>query len=404
MSIISVADADKIILGHADGFGVEEISFAAAIGRVLAEDIVADRNLPPYDRVTMDGIAISYRAFEKGVRTFSVRATMAAGDAPVDIIDDNDCIELMTGCALPQSTDTVIRYEDVTIEGGKATITTNRIRQGANVHKQGSDCSKGTVVVSAGAVIDATSVGMMASVGKHILPVKKLPGVVIISTGDELVDVDEVPGPQQVRRSNTYTIKAALQQYKIDPVLMHINDEQAATESMLRECISAYDVVLLSGGVSMGKFDFVPAALGAIGVMQMFHKVMQRPGKPFWFGIHPESKTTVFAFPGNPVSSFLCLYRYFIPWLKVSLGGFSIAPTFAVLAEDVTFNPPLQYFLQVAVHASEDGRLIANPVEGNGSGDFSNLLRANAFMELPADISNFRKGEVFRIWPFKQII
>jgi molybdopterin molybdotransferase len=153
----------------------------------------------------------------------------------------------------------------------------------------------------------------------------------------------------------------------------------------------------------MGKYDFVPAALDKLGVNRLFHKVKQRPGKPFWFGQHEASDTLLFAFPGNPVSAFLCTFRYFIPWLLQSQGIAQITPH-AMLSEDFTFAPELQYFLQVNVQIDERGQLVAIPIGGNGSGDFSNLLVANAFMELPAEITNFRKGEAYRIWPFKALV
>jgi len=404
MSLITVAAAEEMILSHKGSYGIETVTFDRAYGRILAEDIPADRNLPPYNRVTMDGIAISYAAFERGARAFRIKATMAAGDAPAEINNSDECIELMTGCAMPASTDTVVRYEDVEVTDGIATIVTESIRSGANVHREGSDKRAGDMVVRSGVMIDASVISMAASVGRAVLQVYKLPRVVIVSTGDELVDIDEEPGRYEIRRSNSYTIRSAISQYGIVAELLHIPDDQAATNAKLQTCLEQYDVVILSGGVSMGRFDFVPQALDELGVTRVFHKVAQRPGKPFWFGIHERSDTRIFAFPGNPVSAFLCLYRYFVPWLYASLGVASVPKGYAVLARDIEFRPLLQYFLQVHVGVNEKGQLQAVPVEGNGSGDFSNLLQANAFMELPAEQTAFRAGEVFRIWPFKQII
>ncbi len=404
MSFITVAQAENSILKHKGSYGVEMVSFDSAFGRVLAEDIIADRDLPPYDRVTMDGIAISYSAFENGNREFRIRATMAAGDEPVEIHSSEECVELMTGCALPGSTDTVIRYEDVVIKDRIATITADGVKQGTNIHRKGKDKLQGAIVVAANTIVDATVINMAASVGKQMLAVKKLPRVAIISTGDELVDVSEQPHQYQVRRSNSYAIRAVLQQYGVDPVLLHMTDEREAMVGRLQDCFSLYDVIILSGGVSMGKYDFVPHALETLGAVKLFHKVMQRPGKPFWFGRHSGSDTLIFAFPGNPVSAFLCLHRYFVPWLQASSGLASMASKVAALGEDFTFIPQLQYFLQVRVTIDGDGKLVAVPVEGNGSGDFSNLLLANAFMELPAEISNFKKGTVYTIWPFRQIL
>ena len=150
----------------------------------------------------------------------------------------------------------------------------------------------------------------------------------------------------------------------------------------------------------MGKFDYIPAALEATGVQMHFHKVRQRPGKPFWFGTYGE-KGVVFALPGNPVSTFMCLHRYVLPWLEVSLGFPPAPPSFAILEKNVRFEPPLTYFIQVKLKQDEDARLWAEPLEGHGSGDFANLLDTDAFLELPLERMEFAAGEVFRVIPFK---
>lgn len=397
--MVTVEEAEKIILNEVRDYGTELVPYEQALGRTVAADIVADRDLPPCNRVAMDGIAIRYSAFENGLRTFKVRGVQAAGDMPLDIMQPDECIEIMTGAALPDSADTVVRYEDVTIDNGKAAVSVETLRSRQNIHSKGKDKKAGEVVVANGTPIDAAVVSMAASVGVALLPVRKLPRVVIITTGDELVDTFVQPLPHQVRSSNNYTIKSVLQQYGISPSMQHIADDVEVTRTKISECLSAYDVIILSGGISMGKFDYVPQVLEELGVNKLFHKVKQRPGKPFWFGKH-SNDVLVFAFPGNPVSAFMCLHRYFIPWLKSG----KQTTVFAVLGEDINFNPQLQYFMQVKLNINESGQLIATPQQGNGSGDYANLIDTNAFMELPMEKSNFKKGEVYRIWPFKQMI
>ena len=312
----------------------------------------------------------------------------------------------MTGAALPDSTDTVIRYEDLDIKSGVATLLTDNIRKGQNIHTRGKDKQQGDTVAIANVVINPTHISMAASLGKSTLQVKKLPKVVIISTGDELVDVTETPTPYQVRRSNSYAVKAVLQQYNLQADTLHIADDPNITRTQLERCLAQYDVIILSGGISMGKFDYVPQVLEELRVEKLFHKVQQRPGKPFWFGWHPDSYrdgVLVFAFPGNPVSTFMCLHRYFLPWLERSL-GITKPAVFAELNEDVNFSPALQYFAQVKLKFCKHGHIHATPMEGHGSGDFANLLDTDAFMELPLEQSIFKKGEVHRIWPFKQVM
>jgi len=401
--MVTVAEAEQIILAQPNDFGSEMVPFISAMGRTLAEPITADRDLPPYNRAMMDGIAISYAAFKAGHRSFPIQAIIAAGDAPVNLAGECRCVEIMTGAAAPANADAIVRYEDLVIKNGVATINTENVKAGQSIHPRGRDRKHGDVVVPAGALVDAAVVSIAASVGKHMLPVYKVPRAVVITTGDELVDVDEQPNPYQIRRSNSYTIKSELLQWGINAELMHIPDEPGTTKSAIEDALGNFDVLLISGGVSAGKYDYVPNALEELGVSKLFHQVQQRPGKPFWFGRTAEGKL-VFAFPGNPVSTFLCLHRYFIPWLRQGRALSSGNAKHAVLATDVTFTPAVQYFLQVIVAPDDQGRLMAMPAEGNGSGDFSNLVETNAFMELPLEMSNFKKGEVYRIYPFKKII
>ena len=392
---VSVEEAEKIILAQKKGFGTEMISFRNALGRVLAQNIISDRDLPPFNRVTMDGIAIKYEAFEKGIRTLKIKATQGAGETPVDIEAINECIEIMTGAALPSTTDTIIRYEDIEIKNGEASLQIENIKKGQNIHWKGFDKKEGEVLIEADSIITSAVINVAASMGEKEIVVKKLPRVVVISTGDEVVDVDKKPSSYQIRNSNAYSIEAVLKQHSIQPALLHLTDEKETIKTKIRKCLEDYDVLILSGGVSMGKFDYLPKVLEEISVKKLFYKVQQRPGKPFWFGSY-ENKL-IFAFPGNPVSAFLCLHRYFLPWLKNCL-PISSQKIYATLDEDVEFKPSLTYFLQIKSQMNEEGKLLAQPIKGNGSGDFLSLTEADAFIELPSNKSFFQKGEVYRIW------
>lgn len=401
--MVTVGQAEKLILAEAKDFGIEVIPFENALGRTLAENIKADRDLPPFNRVTMDGIAVKYAAIEAGMLSFKIKATQAAGDNPVDIDQLEECIEIMTGASLPVSVDTVIPYEHIDIKDNIASITAVGAKKGQNLHVKGADKKQGDIVAAKQQLITPAIISIVASVGKTELIVRKLPRVVVISSGDELVNVEEQPSPIQIRKSNSYTIKAVLRQYGLGVNLLHIPDNPEITKEKLNYCIANYDVILMTGGISMGKFDYIPKALNEIGIQTIFHKVSQRPGKPFWFGRHG-SRVLVFAFPGNPVATFMCLHRYFLPWLNASQGLKEKQTVYAVLGHDFTFKPDLQYFLQVKLFFSDKGQIIAEAVEGNGSGDFANLADTDAFIELPQGRDEFKQGEVFRIWPFKQLI
>ncbi|QKJ31537.1 molybdopterin molybdotransferase MoeA [Mucilaginibacter mali] len=394
----TVEQAEHIIQNQVRDYGTELVPFDRSTGRVLAEDILADRDMPPFNRVTMDGIAINYSTYANGIRTFYIAATQAAGDKPVAVSDLNHCIEIMTGAVLPNWADTVIRYEDVLISGNEAEVLVDTVNQGQNIHFKGRDKQQGDVVVAKGRLINPSIISIIASIGKTQVLVKKLPRVAIISSGDELVDVHQTPAPYQIRKSNNHTIKAVLQQHGLNAGMLHIADNAEQTRDAISKCLANYDAILLSGGISMGKFDYIPQALEQVGVRKIFHRVQQRPGKPFWFGADAKG-VLIFAFPGNPVATFMCLHRYFLPWLRAVMDLYE-RPVYAMLAEDFYFEPDLQYFLQVKTTVAPDARLIATPLAGNGSGDFANLADTDAFLELPAGRDEFEAGEVFRLWRF----
>lgn len=398
--MITVKEAEKIILNHQYQPGTEYIPLTSSEGRILREEMVADRPFPPFDRVSMDGIAIQYQAFESGQRTFEIVGLSAAGTSQGNLIDPTKCFEVMTGAIAPFGTDTVIKYEDLHVENGKATIQPDHISEKQNVHQEGSDRSKGEVIVSKGIQITPAEIGVAASVGMHQLLVSTLPRVVIISTGDELIDVHESPLPHQIRKSNEYQISSALARHGINADRMYVKDEKSTVSRKITECLRDYDVMILSGGVSAGKFDFIPKALEQNGVQKHFHRVAQRPGKPLWFGTSSSPLCTVFALPGNPVSSFMCTTRYIIPWLRKSLD--QTAPSsYAVLKEDYTFKPDLTYYLQVRTEVNSEGVICAYPETGGGSGDLANLVLADSFLELPQGRETFPAGESFPFYRFR---
>ncbi len=394
-NLITVEEALAHVLEHARDFGTESVSLENSIGRILREPIVADRDFPPYDRVTMDGIAISHAEFEKGCRTFRIEGVAAAGDVQKSLQDETACLEVMTGAVMPKNATAVIRYEDLSIKDNQASIKVSAVEAGQNIHKKGEDRLAGSTIISPGVKISSSEVGVCATVGKSEILVSKFPRTIIISTGDELVDIHEKPEPHQIRRSNVYRLKTALTYFGIPVETAHLNDDEDEIAQALEQYLNSYELILISGGVSKGKFDFLPSALEAAGVQKLFHKIKQRPGKPFWFGVH--EKATVFAFPGNPVSSFMCMQQYFKPWLEQSLQQRNKPRPFARLTSDVSFKPDLTYFLEVQISYSDKGEILATPVKGNGSGDLANLVDAEAFIVLPAGKDLFSTGEVYPI-------
>jgi molybdopterin molybdotransferase len=393
--MITVEEAQKHIASKEKDFGIEEVDLDEASGRVLRESVTADRDFPPYDRVTMDGIAIRFRDWEQGTRTFRIAGVAAAGAPQQTLKTSNECLEIMTGAIMPNGLDTVIRYEDLDITESYADVTSIQVKERQNVHFKGLDKKRGDILIPSGKRITSSEIGICATVGKTRLKMSKLPKTLIISSGDELVDIHETPEKHQIRKSNVYQIKSVLEALNIFPTLTHLSDDYESITQKLDSYCSAYDLIVLSGGVSKGKFDFLPKALAQVGIQQHFHRVAQRPGKPFWFGTG--KIVTVFAFPGNPVSTFMCMHQYLKPWLYDCLQMEPQPLPKAILTEDVHFKPDLTYFLEVKIKYGNDGRLHASPIKGNGSGDLANLVNADAFIKLPPGSDTFKQGDAYPV-------
>ncbi len=395
--MISVSEATSIIHQHLFKPRKEKVALEKATGRILAESITADRDFPPFHRAAMDGIAIQYQAFEKGQREFILEGVLPAGEPAMLLKNNAGAIEIMTGAVLPANADTVVRYEDVEIDNGIARITIDRLTKGESVHPQAQDAKQNDIVLTPGIKIAPAEIAMMASVGKTEAEVYAFPKTAIISTGNELVDIGTTPLAHQIRRSNSYAIQSALSVIGCGANLFHVPDEKVILEKELNEIFASHELIILSGGVSKGKFDFIPEVLTAMGIEKKFHQVSQKPGKPFWFGT--SSQHTVFALPGNPVSTYMCFYRYIQPWLLQSM-GLATDEQKVILASDFSFNPSLTYFLQVKI-TNESGKLMAYPDAGGGSGDFANLKNVSGFLELPKERTEFKTGEAFSFFPFR---
>jgi molybdopterin molybdotransferase len=380
-------------------FSTEKRNLEDCIGAYLAENLIADRDFPPFDRVTMDGIAIAYKAFEKGQRAFTIEATAAAGTPQQSLLKSLNCIEVMTGAIMPTNVDTVIRYEDLTIEDNKATINLDTLKHKQNVHFKGIDITQGTIIVNQGKKLSSAEINIAAAIGKASLVVKKMPKVVIFSTGDELVPVDQTPELHQIRRSNVYGIQATLKEWGVSSELQHLADDKQEMLIVISRLLKEYDLFIFTGGVSKGKFDYLPDVLEALHVKKHFHKIQQRPGKPFWFGSNADGKK-IFALPGNPVSSFVCVYMYLQFWFQKSL-GIKSETLYVHLKNDVEFKPDLVYFLETTLESKPDGKLVAKAIKGNGSGDFANLVKTDGFLILPQNKSYFFANEVYPFVPYR---
>ncbi|MCA6380258.1 MAG: molybdopterin molybdotransferase MoeA [Cytophagales bacterium] len=395
--MVSVQEATSIILSNLFQPKTRKANLNECLGKILAEPILADRDFPPFDRATMDGIALAFDSYQEDQTNFRIESIQAAGELRKKLNSNSGCIEVMTGAMLPEGTDTIIPYEQVEIRNEHATINAKQVIKGQNIHLQGSDAKENQTLLEPGTQITPAEIALLASIGKTSVLVFSAPKFVIISTGNELVDIDQIPLPYQIRKSNSYALQAALAELGIDSALLHLADDQDQLKTEIKQALLDFDILLLSGGVSKGKFDFVPSVLESLGVHKLFQQVSQKPGKPMWVGSF--GNKFVFALPGNPVSTFLCFHRYVKPWLLQSLGT-KPNTSKAILSKDFSFKGDLTYFLQVKL-ANVDGRLIANPIVGGGSGDFVNLKEVDGFLELPRDKSEFKIGEAYPLVSFR---
>ena len=399
MALLTPAEADELIERHLTCLPVESLPLAQCAGAVLRESIHAERDQPPFDRVAMDGIALESGQIARGIRRLRIEATQAAGDAPLTLASREGCIEVMTGTPLPQGCDCVVPVEQITVEGGEARLAQGlQVRPWQNVHRRGTDTRQGTRLLGAGTRLGPAEIAIAAAAGMARIRVSSQPMLAVISTGNELIEPGEPIEPHQIRRSNAYAIAAALRLHGFHRIADdHIADNETQLTRRLKFHLETHDVLVLSGGVSMGKLDLVPKVLEALGVRCVFHKVAQRPGKPLWFGI-AGTGAAVLALPGNPVSTAVCVCRYVLPALAASQGRIVRVPERIALAEPCTVNPALSYFLPIVLEMDADGRCWARPKPTNGSGDFTALAGTDGFVELPPGPKTYPRGFVARLF------
>ena len=393
--MLTPSEAHRAIAGSMSLFDSETIPLARATGRTVRQSVRAERDQPPFDRVTMDGIAIDYRTFASGCRRFPVAATQHAGDPMVPLDKPDHCAEVMTGAVLPAGTDTVVPVERITVVDEVAELDADyEPVAGQFVHPQGSDHRAGIEVVTPGTAVTPRDIAIIASCGLAELDVARLPTIRVISTGNELIEAGAPITEHQIRLSNGPALISTLEREGFsDSSHDHLADEPALLEARIAEHLDGADVLILSGGVSMGKADFVPQVLKTLGVTRVFHRISQRPGKPMWFGSGPRGQA-VFALPGNPVSSLVCCRHYVLPALHGASGRRNRPPAHAALAEAVSFKPALTCFLPVTISGDENGRRLAAPVATNTSGDFTALGGTDGYVELNANESEFSAGRV----------
>ena len=390
--------AEKLIGSHLACLPIESLPLAQCAGAVLRENVYAERDQPPFDRVMMDGVALPASACN-GLRRFRLQGTQAAGDPPLTLASPHHCIEVMTGAVLPPGCDSVVPVEQTRQADGQVELAeTVRPAAWTYVARRGSDCAQGALLLSSGSVLHAPEVAVAASAGMARIRVSNQPSIMVVSTGNELVEPGDPIEPHQIRRSNAYGVAAALRQRGFRRVADdHLPDDARMLRDRLRLHMDTHEVLILSGGVSMGRFDLVPGVLAQLGVHCVLHGVAQRPGKPMWFGTSTEGHA-VFALPGNPVSTLVCISRYVVPALYGAMGMAPQQVERVALSAALSWQPALTGYLPVRLSHDDWARLWALPCPTHNSGDFSALALTDGFVELPPGPADLAKGYVARLF------
>ncbi len=423
MNMISVEEALAYVLKHFHALEPERVPMLDALDRVLAEDIVADINVPPFNNSAMDGYAVRAAdiagASNESPVTLRVIGDVAAGHTASRAVERGTAMRIMTGAPLPSGADTVVRFEE-TSEGvetramGKSRSAVDILKgmqRGDNVRGAGEDIHAGEVVLPQGMIVRAAEIGVLASLGKKLVSVHRRPRVAILATGDELVAIDELITPGKIRNSNEYSNAAAVLKAGGIPVRLGIaRDNIADLTAKIRAGLDANaDLFLTSAGVSVGDYDMVKDVLNAEGEMH-FWQVKMKPGKPLAFGILRGPSTSsgrdvpLLGLPGNPVSAMISFEVFARPAILTMLGKTKLArPTVrAVLQEDVSNTAERRNFIRVVVEKRESG-CTARTTGEQGSGILTSVSRANGLLVIPEDVTLVRKGEAVDVqmldWP-----
>lgn len=404
--MLSVSEAQTLILAEARSFGTEKIALEKSFGRVLAENVMADRDYPPFNRSAMDGYAIVAEKFT-AQKEYPVLGTIYAGDALASprrkseavAVNGEGSVKIMTGAAVPAPYNAVIRREDAReTDSERVAFAAAEVKPWHNISRQGEDLGSGDKLPVAGHFIDPMAVTLLASLGVQRPLVHKLPRVTIITTGNEIVPVHKKPKPTQIRNANALALRCLLARFGILRVSeKHVADDRVKLRSALQTALAS-DIVLLTGGVSAGDSDYVPQILEQLKVKQVFHKTAMKPGKPLWFG--KRSKTRVFAIPGNPFSAQVVFCVYIAPFLRSCFGMAPRVTLTMPLAAERRKKDSMQHFFPVRVANKGEGISELEAIAFNGSGDIRAGFGADGLAVHSAEKKEIRRGDLVEFLPW----
>ncbi len=392
--MISADEALRIVLDSVAPLGIERVPILRGLGRVLAEEIHSSRDIPGFDNSAMDGYAVRAAdiasASESNPVSLKVIETVGAGTMPTLRVEPGTAIRTMTGAPIAAGADAIVQVERTRGSDSKVEILA-AVESRGFIRPRGEDLREGELVMTEGKVLTPSDLGMLASLNRSMLDVYRKPRVAIVATGDELVDIDQIPTGAQIVNSSAYALAAAIIEAGGDPTILKIaRDTIEDTRERLSEAMR-FDVVFSTGGVSVGQFDHVKGVMDELGMRTLFHGVAQKPGRPLKFGIMADRP--VFGLPGNPVSTMVCFYLYARPALR-RMGGYrklGLPRVHVICGVDIKVSSNLTEFVRVRLEPRK-GELYATPTGSQGSGILSSLSRADALLIGPAKENLLKAG------------
>ncbi len=373
----------------------EVIALEKTVGRTLAEDVIADINMPPFNNSAVDGIAIKH---DEETKEWDLIGEISAGNYKDFNPANNQAVRIMTGARVPDSCDAVIPLEDYSVSGDKIKLNDGvQLKKGMNIRPKASDVAEGETVAKRGSYITPRMIAAIASCGKTEVKVVQKLKFGILATGDELVPIDRKPEGDKIRASNHYALCAAVESLGHEAINFgFVNDDYSATKSRIEELIeSDCDVVITTGGVSVGKYDFVKKVFAELGVEEVFWRAYIKPGKPCFFGKLPVKNKLIFGLPGNPVSCMVNFDVYIRPMISKIYGTPSMVKVDAELTNDVKKKDGKRHFVRANIYR-EEGKYYVTSKLSQSSGNLVGFSNSNCLIELEEDVRNPKKGEIVK--------
>ncbi|MFM7023382.1 MAG: gephyrin-like molybdotransferase Glp [Flavobacteriales bacterium] len=389
--MITVSEARQLIQQHSKALPVVRKTLKDAVGFVLAEDVISPINTPPFDQSAMDGYAFRFADWTPG-KELILAGEVAAGDTVEDTVTAGSAYRIFTGAPVPAGADTVVMQEKVALTSNGILINDNILQVAANVRPRGSETQKGELAMSASTLLTPAAIGYLANLGFTEVIVHNAPRISVIITGKELQQPGSSLPEGKVYESNSYGLSAALKQQGLFAKIVFVGDEKEATKKSISEALQQSDLLLLTGGISVGDYDFVNESLSECNVEKIFHKIKQKPGKPLYFGRKDDQ--LIFGLPGNPAAVLTCFYEYVLPCLRALKGEKNNGPLslYLPLGKAYSKKKGLTHFIK---GRTEEQSVL--PLGAQESYKLNSFSLANCIIELEEEKENFEKGELVKI-------